>query len=72
MTAHPIEQKPATRRLAVVAAPALVAALAISIVSGVNSGARPKPMADAAPTPYSADHARIAADAGAGEQPPTF
>jgi hypothetical protein len=72
MTAHPIEQKPATRRLAIVAAPALVAALAFSIVSGVNSGARPKAPVDAAPTPYSADHARISADAGPGEPPPTF
>jgi hypothetical protein len=77
MSAHSMQQaqdKSESREVAILAIPTLLAVVAFSMVIGINAGARPT-LADtgaAAPTPYSADHARIAADPVAQEQPATF
>jgi hypothetical protein len=78
MSAHSMQQaqdKSESHEVAILAIPTLLAVVAFSMVIGINAGARPT-LADngaaAAPTPYSADHARIPADSGSQEQPATF
>ena len=61
--------------VAIFAIPTLLAVVALSMVVGLNAGAlspRADDAAAAAPTPYSADHARIAPDSGSQEPAPTF
>jgi hypothetical protein len=62
--------------IATLAVPALVAVLAMAMAM-MNGGAAPASAGDsadqAAPTPYSADHARVQNGPGAAEEPaPTF
>ena len=56
------------------AVPTLLAVAVISMMVTINAGPA-APRADRAssePTPYSADHSRIAADSGTQESSPTF
>jgi hypothetical protein len=78
MSAHPMQQVQGSREsrdVAILAIPTLLAAVAFSMVIGMNAGSN-SPAADpgaaAQPTAYSADHARIPAEPGSREQPPTF
>jgi hypothetical protein len=55
--------------------PTLLAVVAFSMMIVMNVGNRSSQAGNAPsaePTPYSADHARIAADPGSHEQPATF
>jgi hypothetical protein len=78
MSAHSMQQpqdKSEPSEVAILAIPTLLAVVAVSVVVGLNVGprsTRADNAASAAPTPYSADHARIAPDSGTQEPAPTF
>jgi hypothetical protein len=77
MSAHSMQQTQGQGRssdIHIVVVPTLLAVIAFSMVIGMNAGAGSPPAGDsaAAPTPYSADHARIPAESEPREQPPTF
>jgi hypothetical protein len=77
MSAHSMQQTQGEAKshgVAIFVVPTLLAVLALSMVIGMSAGAGSQ-IADesaAAPTPYSADHARIPAESEPREQPPTF